>query len=30
MYQHVLLVTDLKDDTDLVAQKAKWILDLQP
>lgn len=30
MYQHVLLVTDLKDDTDLVAQKAKWILDVEP
>ncbi|UTO04184.1 universal stress protein [Moraxella sp. FZLJ2107] len=30
MYQHVLLVTDLKDDTDLVAQKAKWILDTEP
>ena len=30
MYQHVLLVTDLKDDTDLVAQKAKWILDAEP
>lgn len=30
MYQHVLLVTDLKDDTDLVAQKAKWILDAAP
>lgn len=30
MYQHVLLVTDLKDDTDLVAQKAKWILDAVP
>lgn len=25
MYQHILLVTDLQDDTDLVAQKAKWI-----
>lgn len=30
MYQHVLLVTDLNDDTDLVAQKAKWILDVSP
>ena len=27
MYQHVLLVTDLADDTDLVAARAKWILD---
>lgn len=27
MYQHVLLVTDLQDDTDLVATRAKWILD---
>lgn len=30
MYQHVLLVTDLRDDTDLVAAKAKWILDTSP
>lgn len=30
MYQHILLVTDLKDDTDLVASKAKWILDISP
>lgn len=30
MYQQILLVTDLRDDTDLVAQKAKWILDAQP
>ncbi|MDO4894629.1 MULTISPECIES: universal stress protein [Moraxella] len=30
MYQHILLVTDLQDDTDLVAAKAKWILDAQP
>ncbi|OOS07116.1 universal stress protein A [Moraxella cuniculi DSM 21768] len=30
MYQHILLVTDLKDDTDLVAQKAKWILQTNP
>lgn len=30
MYQHVLLVTDLRDDTDLVAAKAKWILDASP
>ncbi len=30
MYQHVLLVTDLNDDTDLVATKAKWILQLSP
>lgn len=30
MYQHTLLVTDLNDDTDLVAQKAKWILELSP
>lgn len=30
MYQHVLLVTDLQDDTDLVASKAKWILDFSP
>lgn len=30
MYQHVLLVTDLNDDTDLVAAKAKWILDASP
>ncbi|UNU74063.1 universal stress protein [Moraxella nasovis] len=30
MYQHVLLVTDLRDDTDLVATKAKWILDTTP
>lgn len=29
MYQHILLVTDLKDDTDLVAARAKWILDKQ-
>lgn len=27
MYQHILLVTDLQDDTDLVAARAKWILD---
>ncbi|MDO5651674.1 MAG: universal stress protein [Moraxella sp.] len=26
MYQNILLVTDLEDDTDIVAQKAKWIL----
>lgn len=30
MYQHVLLVTDLNDDTDLVAAKAKWLLDVSP
>lgn len=30
MYQHILLVTDLRDDTDLVAAKAKWILDVAP
>ncbi|WII95411.1 universal stress protein [Moraxella haemolytica] len=30
MYQHVLLVTDLRDNTDLVATKAKWILDASP
>ena len=30
MYQHVLLVTDLNDDTDLVATKAKWILQMSP
>lgn len=30
MYQHILLVTDLNDDTDLVASKAKWVLDLSP
>ncbi|UZA02419.1 universal stress protein [Moraxella bovis] len=30
MYQHVLLVTDLNDDTDIVASKAKWILDSSP
>lgn len=30
MYQHILLVTDLGDDTDLVAQRAKWILDKNP
>lgn len=30
MYQHILLVTDLQDDTDLVAAKAKWVLDLAP
>lgn len=30
MYQHVLLVTDLQDDTDLVAAKAKWILNTSP
>lgn len=30
MYQHVLLVTDLQDDTDLVAAKAKWILNASP
>ena len=30
MYQHALLVTDLNDDTDLVAQKAKWILAMSP
>lgn len=30
MYQHILLVTDLADDTDLVAQRAKWILDKNP
>lgn len=27
MYQNILLVTDLQDDTDIVAQKAKWILE---
>lgn len=30
MYQHILLVTDLQDDADLVAQKAKWLIDTQP
>lgn len=30
MYQHVLLVTDLNDDTDVVAAKAKWILESSP
>lgn len=30
MYQHALMVTDLNDDTDLVAQKAKWILESSP
>lgn len=30
MYQHILLVTDLGDDTDLVAARAKWILDKSP
>lgn len=30
MYHHVLLVTDLNDDTDLVAAKAKWILESSP
>lgn len=27
MYRHILLVTDLADDTDLVAVRAKWILE---
>lgn len=30
MYRHILLVTDLQDDTDLVAAKAKWILQVEP
>lgn len=30
MYQNVLLVTDLEDDTDLVASRAKWLLDTNP
>lgn len=30
MYRHVLLVTDLGDDTDLVASRAKWLLDASP
>ncbi len=30
MYKHVLLVTDLQDDTDLVAARARWILDASP
>lgn len=30
MYKHILLVTDLQDDTDLVAQRAKWILEREP
>lgn len=30
MYKHVLLVTDLGDDTDLVASRAKWILNKAP
>ncbi len=30
MYQNVLLVTDLNDDTDLVAAKAKWVLQISP
>lgn len=30
MYQNVLLVTDLNDDTDLVAAKAKWVLQMSP
>lgn len=30
MYQHILLVTDLGDDTDLVASRAKWILNKTP
>lgn len=30
MYQHVLLVTDLRADTDLVAERAKWIMDKEP
>lgn len=30
MYNHVLLVTDLGDDTDLVATRAKWVLDKSP
>lgn len=30
MYQHVLLVTDLNDDTDIVAGRAKWILESSP
>lgn len=30
MYRHILLVTDLGDDTDLVASRAKWLLDSNP
>lgn len=30
MYRQVLLVTDLGDDTDLVASRAKWLLDNNP
>lgn len=30
MYRHILLVTDLSDDTDLVASRAKWLLDSNP
>lgn len=29
MYKHILLVTDLKEDANIVAQKAKLILDTQ-
>ena len=29
-YQHILLVTDLLSDADLVAQKAKRIVDNRP
>ena len=30
MYHHILLVTDLGDDTDLVAKRAKWVLERNP
>lgn len=30
MYNHILLVTDLGDDTDLVAGRAKWVLERNP
>lgn len=30
MYNHILLVTDLGDDTDLVASRAKWVLEKNP
>lgn len=30
MYNHILLVTDLGDDTDLVASRAKWVLERNP
>ena len=30
MYKNILLVTDLEDDTDIIAERVRWLLDHNP